>query len=123
MTDERRYGLYPQQVQGIDATSRPFYFCARAEDWELWRGPVGAEADYPTWADRKQLVAEGRHTGLTPDDIDRLLALHLGRGWTLAGDGLLDVLGAEIWPLLTDRSPITKSERERALGYDSASGM
>jgi antitoxin VapB len=38
-------------------------------------------------------------------------------------DELLDVLSAEIWPLLTDRSPITKSERERALGYDSATGV
>jgi antitoxin VapB len=38
-------------------------------------------------------------------------------------DELLDVLSAEIWPLLTDRSPITKSERERALGYDAATGV
>ena len=36
---------------------------------------------------------------------------------------LFDVLRVEIWPLLTDRSPITKTERERALGYDSATGV
>ena len=38
-------------------------------------------------------------------------------------DELLDVLSAEIWPLLTDRSPITKAEREQALGYDPATGV
>jgi antitoxin VapB len=38
-------------------------------------------------------------------------------------DELLEVLNAEIWPMLTDRSPVTKSERERALGYDSATGV
>lgn len=38
-------------------------------------------------------------------------------------DELLEVLRTEIWPLLTDRSPISKSERERALGYDSATGV
>lgn len=38
-------------------------------------------------------------------------------------DELLEVLSAEIWPLLTDRSPITKAEREQALGYDAATGV
>lgn len=38
-------------------------------------------------------------------------------------DELLDVLATEIWPLLKDRSPISKSEREQALGYDSATGV
>lgn len=38
-------------------------------------------------------------------------------------DELLNVLDTEIWPLLTDRSPVTKAERERALGYDSATGV
>lgn len=36
---------------------------------------------------------------------------------------LLDVLRTEIWPLLNDRSPITKTEREQALGYDPATGV
>ncbi|WP_204809201.1 type II toxin-antitoxin system VapB family antitoxin [Mycobacterium riyadhense] len=36
---------------------------------------------------------------------------------------LLDVLRTEIWPLLRDRSPITKAEREQALGYDRATGV
>lgn len=38
-------------------------------------------------------------------------------------DELLDVLRTEIWPLLKDRSPITKAEREQALGYDPATGV
>lgn len=36
------------------------------------------------WADHKELVAEGPDDELTPDDIDELLTLHLGSGWTLA---------------------------------------
>jgi hypothetical protein len=84
VTDDRRYDLYRHQVQGTDATSRPFYFRARGADWELWLGPAGADADYPTWADHKELVAEGPDDELTPDDIDELLTLHLGSGWTLA---------------------------------------
>lgn len=38
-------------------------------------------------------------------------------------DELLEVLSTEIWPLLTDRSPITKADRERALGYDPSTGV
>ncbi|HTQ20794.1 type II toxin-antitoxin system VapB family antitoxin [Mycobacterium sp.] len=36
---------------------------------------------------------------------------------------LLDVLRTEIWPLLADRSPITKREREEILGYDPETGV
>jgi antitoxin VapB len=36
---------------------------------------------------------------------------------------LLDVMRAEIWPLLTDRTPITKREREEILGYDPETGV
>lgn len=35
----------------------------------------------------------------------------------------LDILRTEIWPLLADRSPITKLEREQILGYDPATGV
>ncbi|ETW26689.1 type II toxin-antitoxin system VapB family antitoxin [Mycobacterium gastri] len=38
-------------------------------------------------------------------------------------DELLEVLESEIWPLLKDRSPITKAEREHVLGYDPATGV
>lgn len=38
-------------------------------------------------------------------------------------DELLGVLRTEIWPLLHNRTPITKSEREEALGHDSATGV
>lgn len=38
-------------------------------------------------------------------------------------DELLDVLTNEIWPLLADGSPISKSERERILGLDPRSGV
>jgi antitoxin VapB len=36
---------------------------------------------------------------------------------------LLDVMGTEIWPLLTDHTPITKREREEILGYEPATGV
>ena len=36
---------------------------------------------------------------------------------------LLDVMRTEIWPLLPDRSPITKQEREQVLGYDPDTGV
>lgn len=35
---------------------------------------------------------------------------------------LLDVMRTEIWPLLPDCAPITKSEREEILGYDPETG-
>lgn len=38
-------------------------------------------------------------------------------------DELLEVLTNEIWPLMADGSPITKSERERILGLDPQSGV
>jgi hypothetical protein len=79
-----RYGVLPQQVEGLDSGGRPFYFRARHGEWELWRGPVGAEPDYLRWADRKELVAEGPDEGLTPDAIDELLTARVGPGWTHA---------------------------------------
>jgi len=36
---------------------------------------------------------------------------------------LLDVMRTEIWPLLPDRAPITKQEREHVLGYDLDTGV
>ena len=91
MTDEEsdthdfwRYGAYPQQVQGYDTGRRPFYFRARNGDWQLWRGPVGAQPDYLKWADHKELLAEGPDHGLSPDVIDELQSKHLGSGWTRA---------------------------------------
>jgi len=36
---------------------------------------------------------------------------------------LLDVMRTEIWPLLPDRAPITKQEREQVLGYDPDTGV
>jgi antitoxin VapB len=36
---------------------------------------------------------------------------------------LLDVMRTEIWPLLADRTPITKHDREQILGYDAKTGV
>ncbi len=38
-------------------------------------------------------------------------------------DHLLEVLRDEIWPLLPDRTPISKAERETILGYDAETGV
>jgi antitoxin VapB len=60
------------------------------------------------------------------DAIRRALHAQL----TLLGSGvsdrqarLLDVMRTEIWPLLADRRPITKREREEILGYDAQTGV
>lgn len=36
---------------------------------------------------------------------------------------VLRVLENDVWALVKDRSPITKAEREQALGYDAATGV
>ena len=36
---------------------------------------------------------------------------------------LLEVMSTEIWPLLADRRPVSRSERERTLGYNPATGV
>lgn len=38
-------------------------------------------------------------------------------------DELLDVMRTEVWPLLSDHTPITKQEREEILGYDPETGV
>lgn len=41
----------------------------------------------------------------------------------LRDNGLLDVLRRDVRPLLSDRSPVSKDERERILGYDPDTGV
>ena len=36
---------------------------------------------------------------------------------------LLDVMRAEIWPLLPAQPPVTKAEREQILGFDPEDGV
>ena len=60
------------------------------------------------------------------DAIRRALNAQLALLQSHAGnreDQLLDVMRSEIWPLLSDRSPITKPEREEILGYDAEAGV
>ncbi|MFN8033702.1 MAG: type II toxin-antitoxin system VapB family antitoxin [Mycobacterium sp.] len=38
-------------------------------------------------------------------------------------ESLLEVMRTEIWPLLDDRQPLSKAEREQILGYDPATGV
>ncbi|ADU01769.1 MULTISPECIES: type II toxin-antitoxin system VapB family antitoxin [Mycolicibacterium] len=37
-------------------------------------------------------------------------------------DRLLEVMNSEIWPLLDDREPISKNERENILGLNPSTG-
>ncbi|HZA12195.1 type II toxin-antitoxin system VapB family antitoxin [Mycobacterium sp.] len=60
------------------------------------------------------------------DAIRHALHAQLALLESRAGDRqaqLLDVLRTEIWPLITDRTPITKREREEILGYDPNTGV
>ncbi|AGB27113.1 hypothetical protein Mycsm_07013 (plasmid) [Mycobacterium sp. JS623] len=38
-------------------------------------------------------------------------------------EDLLEVMRTEIRPLITDRRPVLRSEREQTLGYDPATGV
>lgn len=44
-------------------------------------------------------------------------------GTDTSDNGLLDVLRREVWPLLSDRSVLTKADRGRMLGYDPKTGV
>ena len=58
--------------------------------------------------------------------IREALQAQLSRLEVQAGDrgtDLLDVMRTEIWPLLGDKTPITKQEREHILGYDPETGV
>jgi antitoxin VapB len=70
-------------------------------------------------------LATRLHTNKT-DAIRHALRAQLALLESRAGDRqaqLLDVMRTEIWPLLSDRSPITKREREEILGYDPETGV
>jgi antitoxin VapB len=60
------------------------------------------------------------------DAIRRALNAQLALLTSHAGNRehqLLDVMRTEVWPLLNDRTPITKHEREEILGYDREKGV
>lgn len=70
-------------------------------------------------------LADRLHTSKTAA-IRHALSAQLAFLESRAGDReaqLLDILRTEIWPLLADRFPITKLEREQILGYDPATGV
>jgi antitoxin VapB len=70
-------------------------------------------------------LAARLHTNKT-DAIRHALNAQLALLQSHAGnreEQLLNVMETEIWPLLTDRTPITKREREEILGYDPKTGV
>lgn len=70
-------------------------------------------------------LAARLHTNKT-DAIRHALHAQLALVESRAADReaqLIDVLRTEIWPLLADRAPITKREREEMLGYDPDTGV
>ena len=70
-------------------------------------------------------LAARLHTNKT-DAIRHALNAQLALLESNAGnreEQLLNVMRTEIWPLLTDRTPITKREREEILGYDPETGV
>ena len=67
-------------------------------------------------------MGHGNKTRAIRDALRAQLALLESRSADRAAT-LLDVMRTDIWPLLPDRAPITKREREAILGYDSETGM
>ena len=70
-------------------------------------------------------LADRLHTSKT-GAIRHALHAQLALLESHAGDRqarILEVMHTEIWPLLTDRTPITKREREEILGYDPDTGV
>ncbi|MEB3982646.1 type II toxin-antitoxin system VapB family antitoxin [Mycobacterium sp. 663a-19] len=70
-------------------------------------------------------LATHLHTNKT-DAIRHALRAQLALLESRVGDcqtRLLDVMRTEIWPLLTDRRPVTKREREEILDYDPGTGV
>lgn len=60
------------------------------------------------------------------DAIRRALNLQLSSMQTRRTDqedALQEVLRTEIWPLLDDRRPVSKGEREKILGYSPGAGV
>lgn len=105
---------------------------------EVWPPAVGPRGNRPAWN-------ELRVTSDMDDDVDALAdelanRLHLGgrseailfalrASLAAAGDEslirrdrLLEVMNSEIWPLLDDREPISKDERENILGLNPSTG-
>lgn len=67
-------------------------------------------------------VGHGNKTQAIRDALRAQLAVLESRSSDRAAQ-LLDVMRTEIWPLLPDRTPITKQDREAILGYDPATGV
>jgi len=73
-----RDGLCPQQVQDVGGMGTQFYVRARSAEWSLLRGHRRRRADFLRWAEHGDVVAEGPHEGVTPDETDELLTLPVG---------------------------------------------
>ena len=67
-------------------------------------------------------MGHGNKTQAIRDALRAQLALLESRYGDRAAQ-LLDVMRTEIWPLLPDRTPITKQDREEILGYNPTTGV
>jgi antitoxin VapB len=68
-------------------------------------------------------LAELLHTTKTDAIRQALQAALLRSRAESGGERLLAVMRTEIWPLLTDRRPITNAEQEEILGYEPDTGV
>jgi antitoxin VapB len=67
-------------------------------------------------------MGHGNKTQAIRDALRAQLALLESRAGDRAAQ-ILDVMRTEIWPLLPDRAPLTKKDREAILGYDPKTGV
>lgn len=113
--NEYSYGVEPTQLDGMKAGGQPFYFRARHGRWELWIGPVDAEANYLTWRENATLVAEGdgpTEGAMFPAQVDAIVTEHLGPGWVKPlvvrePVGICDRCGRKAW----DRSELDAADQ------------
>ncbi len=76
--------------------------------------------------DRLAAELAGRWGTTKTDAIRRALNSQLSLLQSRRADqeeALLEVMRTEVWPLLDDRRPVSKAEREQILGYDPHTGV
>ena len=110
-------------VEGFITTAFTAYGRIYREDGTIYRMALNIKD--PEVDQLATELAARLHTNKT-DAIRHALNAQLALLQSHAGnreEQLLGVMRTEIWPLLTDRTPITKPEREEILGYDAQTGV
>lgn len=99
---------------------------AKVEDTlTRYHAPVALNIKDPE-VDRLAAELAARWGTTKTDAIRRALTSQLSLLQTRRTDeeeALLEVMRTEVWPLLDDRRPVSKAEREQILGYEPGTGV